>query len=245
MWKFIKNSFATQVAILIILIYTSLGAIVYGVHSYTNSEADELHSTEDTGLYLKEKDNCVVLIDSINNNTYNIHNCVSEQESFSRLISQLRIVRNRYMKHSETMTFFMQQRYLFNTLQAFMIMVTTIIGLYIAKEGMEKSNKLIIITFFIFGGCLAFVEVVPHTLNIDHNIENNKRKCKVYMNMETDILTYITINEVYNTEDVTINNFIHDIDTQLKHEYNIAFDINGIPDNYQFEYQYNNNSSTK
>jgi hypothetical protein len=244
MWKFIKDSFATQVAIITILIYTSLGFIVYGVHSYTNNESDELHSSENTGLYLLENNNCVVLVDSINNNSYNIHNCISKEPSFTRLLSQLRIVRNRYMKHSETMTFFIQQRYLFNTLQAFMIMVTTIIGLYIAKEGMDKTNKLVIISFFIFGGCLAFVEVVPSTLNIDHNIENNKRKCKVYMNMETDILTYISINEVNNVENVTMNNFIHDIDTQLKHEYNIAFDINGIPDNYQFDYQYNN-SQTK
>jgi hypothetical protein len=239
MWEIIKNSFAIQVVIITILIYSSLGFIAYGVHSYTNNEADKLHSAENTGLYLKEENNCMVLIDSINNNTYNIHNCISKEESFSRLLSQLRIVRNRYMKHSETMTFFMQQRYLFNALQAIMIMVTTIIGLYIAKEGMEKSNKLIIITFFIFGGCLAFVELVPSTLNIDHNIENNKRKCKVYRNMETDILTYISINEVVDTENVTMNNFIHDIDNQLKHEYNIAFDINGIPDNYQFDYQYN------
>jgi hypothetical protein len=243
MLDYIKKSFLLQVTIVTLMIYSVLGFIVYAVYSYTNGESEKLQNYEDTGFYLNEENNCVYLHDSTNMNHYKIHNCISEEESFTRLFAQLKIVRTRYINHNETMTFFIQQRYLFNTLQAFMMMITTIIGLYVAKEGMEKTPKLIIISFFIFGGCLAFVEIVPHTLNIDHNIENNKRKCKVYRNMETDILTYITINEVNDGENESINDFIHDIDTQLKHEYSISFDINGIPDNYQFDYQYNTNQN--
>ena len=132
--------------------------------------------------------------------------------------------------HDNTMVFFYEKYFLFNMMQAFMIMSTTIIGLMVSKYGWEKIDKKILYVFFIIAGFVAFVQLVPKFMKIEDNIRSNKKNVIAYSNMEQSILSYLVTGE--NSKGIIIvpSRYVHLLDKEMNSHNNISFDLEKIPD---------------
>ena len=155
---------------------------------------------------------------------------ISSDRAFSRIVSYLNEVKRRHSKHDMTMIFFYEQYFLFNMMQAFMIMATTIIGLIVSKFGWDKIDKNILYIFFIIAGFLAFVKTVPDFMKVEDNIKSNKKKVVIYSNIEQSIISYLVTGE--NSKGVLIIpvRYVHLLDKEMNSHNGIAFDLESIPE---------------
>ena len=228
--KDIKILFGIVISTILILF-----GLVYGLLSYSGDISEELISNNEPVYIIKENRNVYDI-------KYELTHKISKEidyngEDFTHLFYQLNVIRNRFLSHHNTMIFFIRIQFVFNILEAILIGLTTVFGLYVVKTGWEKANKHVMYSAFILAGLLTSLETVNKTLNMEQNISENKNYCKIYKNLETDIITYITTGKEFAGEDITIKKYSNFIDQELIRNYDITFDLDNIPDeSYNIEY---------
>ena len=114
---------------------------------YTSRISDNIDSGWESTIKVETKDGKTFVSDSDLGYKIEVKRSSAKDRVFSRIISYLNEVKRRRDKHDRTMVFFYEQYFLFNMMQAIMVMATTIIGLVVSKFGWDKINKNILYIF--------------------------------------------------------------------------------------------------
>jgi hypothetical protein len=215
---------------LVVGCYFSFVALFIALNYYASGLSDKIDRGWETTLVIETEGEKTFVCDSKKHYRIEVDRDITKSRSFSRIIAYLNEVKRRYNKHDRTMIFFYEQYFLFNMMQAIMIMATTIIGLVVSKFGWDKINKDVLYVFFIIAGFMAFVKMVPEFLKVEDNIKSNKKNVVIYSNMEQSIISYLSTGE--NAKGIEINpvRYVHLLDKEMNSHNNIAFDLEKIPD---------------
>lgn len=152
-----------------------------------------------------------------------------KNQSLDRIVQYAIESKSRSKRHELAMTFFFEVQFIFNIMKSFMIIITTFIGLVVAKEGWEKIDKYYLYSFFMIAGFVAFLNVVPESLNIEDNIHNNKKYTVLYENIYNNILTYLATETNSDGKVIFPDRYIHLLDREMSVNNDIAFDIEKVP----------------
>jgi len=234
--KKISESFFAQLMMMLGAFAVLLGIVFFCLTIYANSLSGSMRGGHSHDFKVEYVNNKVYLVDHDNESKISVIKSVYQEPAFERIIGQMNEIRKRSESHDKTMIFFFQQQYIFNLLQAFMILVTTIFMLVVSKYGWDNVDRWLLIAFFVCGGYVAFFNVIPQSLKIQDNIHNNKKYYLIYDNAESSIITYLATGE--NSEGVFIkpNDYVHKLDKQLKMNNDISFDLDDIPkQDFQFD----------
>lgn len=215
---------------LVIASFAMFIALFIGLSSYTSGLSDDIDKEWSNTIVVEEIDGETYVIDEVMNYKIKVKKDIAKDIAFPRIVSYLKEVRRRHDKHDRTMIFFYEQYFLFNTMQAIMIMATTIIGLVVSKFGWEKINRDVLYLFFIIAGFMAFVQLVPQFMKVEDNINSNKKQVIIYANMEQSILSYLTTGENAKGVQIIPVRYVHLLDKEMNSHNSIAFDIEKIPD---------------
>lgn len=223
---------------IILVIVTIFSSMIIGLFVYSSDISDELSKRNEKEYFLKGVDSEKVIYDKVSDNTHVISTEIdSDGEDFTHLFYQLTEVRNRYNSHYNTMIFFIRMQFISNIVEGILIGLTTMFGLYLVKTGWERANKYIMYLAFMMAGILTSLEIINATFNMETNVADNKEMCKVYRNLETDIIMSVTTGKQYAGENLTIKKYSNFIDQELIRNYSITFDLDNIPeDRYSIEY---------
>jgi hypothetical protein len=232
-----KNTNNGKIVILLstILLFFVLILMILGM--YSNSVSNKLSSTNNKTYEIKKENDSTYIINNETDTKYLVLDTVSKSPYFNHIFNQLKVLNYRQNKHFNTFEYFTTLQFTFNVLKSLLIGLTTAIGLYLLKNGWEKSSVVVLRLAFIFAGIYASVETIQITFNVEKNIHSNKEKSVIYHNLETDVLSFVGTGKPNHGEDVSIIEYSNYIDRELIKHYNISFDLDNIPeDSYNIEY---------
>lgn len=216
----------------------SFSILLSTLYVYSSKVSEELSKRNEQEYMLKKDKVPYEVYDSKSKNTHIISKKIdTENEDFIHLFYQLTEIRNRYNAHYNTMIYFIRMQFISNIVEGILIGLTTMFGLYLVKTGWERSNKYLMYIAFMLAGILTSLEIINTTFNMDENIRDNKEMCKVYRNLETDVISFVTTGKEYIGKELSLKKYSNFIDDQLKMNYNITFDLDNIPEEkYNIEY---------
>jgi hypothetical protein len=229
----IKNIFKSEngrIATLVVSLFIGFTILFAVLAIYTAGMSDHINREWEDCISVDKKDGKTFLVDSHRHLRIEVKDSLANDRAFNRIVSYLVEIKRRQKTHDATMVFFYEQYFLFNMLQAFMIMFTTIMGLLVSKYGWEKINRNVLYSFFILAGFVAFVKVIPEFLQIEDNIKSNKKYVIIYGNMEQSVISYLVTGENSKGKEIKPTRYIHLLDKEMNNYNNISFNIEKIPD---------------
>lgn len=234
--KKITDNFFLQLMCMLGAFTILLGIVFFVLNIYTGSLSGSMRSDKNVSFTISHVDDKAYLVDSKHDSKISVLKTISKDPVFERIVGQMNEIRRRTESHDKTMIFFFEQQYIFNLMQAFMILVTTVFMLVVSKFGWDNVDRWLLLAFFACGGFVAFFNVIPESLKIQDNIHNNKDYVLIYENAENSIITYLSTGE--NMEGVSIppKEYAHKLDRELKKHNDISFDLDDIPEQeFQFD----------
>jgi len=220
----------------IIIALSILILIILLLIGFANIQVSTISTSTSNNFEIVEEDSAIYLLDNEYNIKYKVDDKLYKSKYFSRVYSQLSMIRIRYNSHESTMSFFIKIQFIINSLRGIFLALLTSLGLYISRYGWEKSGKFLMALLFSLGGMVMLLELVHENFNIENNFEANRKKCIIYKNVENDVISFICTGQVRGG-DVNYNEFIGDIDDKLSSEYDITFDLSDVETkNYQDSY---------
>lgn len=230
-----KNFFFQLIVMLLSFSFVFL-LVFAGISSYTGNLSDKLTENPSNEVRVDIDGESTYLVDDLKKKRILVDVGIASDSSFTRIYSQAVEIRQRYHSHRRNLIFFYQQYYVFNIMEAIMILITTVLMLVVSKHGWDNVNKFVLMAFFVCGGFVAFFNVVPDSLRLNHNIHNNKSYLIRYENMEERVMSYLSTGENGDGDKISVKDYVHHIDNELVKNNDISFDLDRIPDQeFSFE----------
>lgn len=142
--------------------------------------------------------------------------------SFSRIVSQLKEVRQREFMHNRAIDYFIINLYYCIVIQTIFMVLVCILGLIISKKGWGDAGRGLLAAFLVCAGFLLFFKVLPQGMKFEENLASNRAHYIMYCDVENRLLSYLSSDKIIDT-------FISDMDDQLKNYHSVCFDLQQVP----------------
>ena len=221
--NFIKNN---------ILVVGTLFAVIFCLFFYLSAlnygkESSKNFSTKKESIIIKDttiNNKIYIYLYDIDNKTVMVVNPKKSDDVylFTRIVSQLKVVKQRAHSHSKATDYFIINLYYFIIIQTIFMIFVSVCGLIISRTGWGDSSDKLLATFLISASFLLFFQILPKGMKFEENLASNRSHYIMYCDMENRILSYLSNDNV----DV---NFINNIDDQLKNYHSVSFDVQQVP----------------